>query len=106
MVDDRVRILGLDEPDHPGVDEPRARHEHVRGVEQPGLGARHSFESNESTLWSASTRRTASVVARADKLAPAMPRIPRLSWSSSSSGRPRNCSYHLPRGAYSSGSAK
>jgi hypothetical protein len=57
-------------------------------------------------LCSAKTRRTASVVAATVRLAPVTGRIPRLTRSSSSSGRPRNWSYQPARGRYSCGSAK
>ncbi|MBM3986987.1 MAG: hypothetical protein FJ294_03400 [Planctomycetes bacterium] len=73
-----------------------------------GTGAGSGFGwgagTGASTAWSARTRRTQSVVARAERLAPAMPRIERFRLSSSSRSFPVNCAYQSALGTYSSGS--
>src|SRR5262249_7030483 len=106
MPDPRVRVGIGDEVLERSVEEARQADRGERCMVPPGFPALHGFVPAGRTLWSASTRRAASVVARAVSVAPVTARMPRFNESSSSRGLPWNCSYQCAFGRYSSGSEK
>src|SRR5215471_2804708 len=88
------------------VKDPADGNEPEAGADDPRFPARHRRGRLERTWWRARTRRAASVVARAVRVAPETGRMPRLTESSSSSALPGNCAYQCSRGRNSSGSEK